>query len=127
MKSIKLLIIIVFVLCLACSSDLKNYEEGMQEKPVSEMAFDKPKWQVKEGRKYPFRDMMVNDVVYSDSIRTLQKPQILSLLGEPDRSNDNYIYYLIKQERLVFWPLHSKFMVVKFNDDSTIEWIRIHQ
>ena len=127
MKPIHLLSIIAFVFCVACNSDVKNYEPGMTDKPDSELAFDKTKWQIKEGRKYPFRDKMVNDVVYNDTIRSLQKPQILDMLGEPDRSNENYIYYLIKQERLLFWPLHSKFMVIKFNDDSSVEWIRIHQ
>ncbi|WP_297096226.1 hypothetical protein [uncultured Draconibacterium sp.] len=127
MKLLQLLSIIVFAFCVACNSEVKNYEEGMQDKPASELVFDKTKWQTKEGRKYPYRDKIVNDLVYNDTIRTLQKPQILDLLGEPDRSNENYIYYLIKQERLIFWPLHSKFMVVKFTDDSSVEWIRIHQ
>lgn len=127
MKWIKVLSIVVYVFCVACNQDIGNYEAGMTDKPVSELVFDKTKWETKEGRKYPYRDKMLNDVVYNDTIRTLHKPQILNLLGVPDRSNENYIYYLVKQERLLFWPLHSKFMVVKFKDDSTIEWIRIHQ
>ena len=127
MKAVQLFSIVVFVFCVACNSEVKNYEPGMSDKPASVLVFDKTKWQTKEGRNYPFRDKMVNDVVYNDTIRSLQQSQIIDLFGEPDRSNDNYIYYLIKQERLLFWPLHSKFMVVKFKDDSTVDWIRIHQ
>lgn len=127
MKAVQLFSIVVFVFCVACNSEVKNYEPDMSDKPSSVLVFDKTKWQTKEGRNYPFRDKMVNDVVYNDTIRSLQKPEIIDLLGEPDRNNDNYIYYLIKQERLLFWPLHSKFMVVKFKNDSTVEWIRIHQ
>ncbi|WP_347838809.1 hypothetical protein [uncultured Draconibacterium sp.] len=127
MKLLKLLSIIVFVLGLACSTELENYEKGMTEKPPSELTFDKTLWLEKNGKKYPYRDKMLNDVVYNDTIRSLKKTEIIDLLGQPDRSNEDYIYYLVKQERLFFWPLHSKFMVVKFEPDSSVEWIRIHQ
>lgn len=66
MKSIKLLCIIVSVFFMACSSDVKNYEPGMVDKPDSEMIFDKTKWQTKEEQKYPYRDKMLNEIMYSN-------------------------------------------------------------
>lgn len=90
------------------------------------MVFDKSRWNVSEGLDYPFRDRMVNDVVYNDTIRDLSKNEILDLLGEPDRINENYLYYLVDQKRIGNWPLHTKTMVIKLTGDS-IEWIKIHQ
>jgi len=98
-------------------------------KPDSEMVFDKAKWNAKNGADYPYRDKMVNDIVYNDTIRTLDKIEILDLLGEPSyyRNNKNFLYYTIKQKRLISWPLHTKSMVIKLSEDNTIEWIKIHE
>jgi len=93
----------------------------------SEMAFDKTKWARKEGKEYPFRDRMLNEVIYNDTVRLLNKEEIFNLLGKPDRVNDNHLYYMIDQKRIGPWPLHTKTMVIKFSDSNTIEWIKIHE
>jgi hypothetical protein len=79
------------------------------------------------GVDYPFRDKMLNDIVYNDTIRSLNKEQILDLLGQPDRTNEDYLYYLVAQKRLFFWPLHTKTMVIKFKENITIDWIKVHE
>lgn len=91
------------------------------------MSFDQAKWKEKDGKDYPFRDRMLNDIVYNDTVRSRNKEQILDLLGEPDRTNENYLYYMIAQRRLGFWPLHTKSLVIKFSDDNTVDWIKIHE
>ncbi len=127
MKIKLFLSVFVIVVFLACSEKGgENYDKG-SVKPSSEMVFDKTKWQVKEGKDYPFREKMLNDVVYNDTIRSLNKTQILKLLGNPDRINENYFYYRVAQIRLIVWPLHTTTMVIKFKEDSGIEWIKIHR
>lgn len=91
-----------------------------------EMSFDRDLWLTKEGQDYPFRAQMLKDVVYNDTIRMLKKKEILSLLGDPDREQDNHFYYTISQKRIDLWPIHTATMVIKFIDEETIEWIKIH-
>lgn len=112
----KILMIFLVILCFACIIESET-----------EISFDKTKWSLKEGKDYPYRNSMYNNVLYNDTIRNLTKKEILNLLGKSDRSNEDFIYYMIAQERLAFWPLHSKFLVFKFKDENTIEWIKVHE
>ena len=121
--------IIMFVCCLSCNNSREDKPEDIKIKPESEMVFDKEKWRIKNGGDYPFRDKMLKDIVYNDTIRTLKKDEIINLLGEPSyyRENKNFLYYRITQKKLFFWTLHTKTMVVKLSEDETIDWIKIHK
>ena len=114
---IKFLIIPLLLTFMACNSEQTEVES----------TFDKTKWSTKEGRSYPYRDQMLHDIVYNDTIRSLNKSEILELLGEPDRSADCHLYYTISQKRLGAWPVHTKSMVIKLSEDNAIEWIKIHE
>lgn len=116
----------LFVCCLSCSSNREENSENEKNTTNSEMTFDKEKWREKDGKDYPFRNRMLNDILYSDTVRSQNKVEILELLGEPDRINENYLYYMIAQKRIGSWPLHTKTMVIMLNDDNTVEWIKIH-
>ena len=123
----KLLIPLLISCCFACSTE-SEYRTGIVSPGTkSGVKFDKTKWRVREGLDYPYRNEMLNDIVYNDTVRTLNKNEVLDLLGEPDRSNEGYLYYLIAQKRLGYWPLHTRTMVIKLSDDRTIEWIKIHE
>jgi hypothetical protein len=100
----------------------------MDTKPGSEMLFDKEKWQMKDGKDFPYRAKMLNDVVYNDTIRSLNRAELLEMLGAPSYYGDDehFLYYLISQKRLGLWPLSTKSMVIKMSDDDTVEWIKIH-
>ena len=121
--------VLLFVCCIACHNDKQDYTEDKKTKPDSEMAFEKAKWRTKDGADYPYRDKMLNDIVYNDTIRALNKDEILDLLGEPSyyRNNKNFLYYTITEKRLGPWTLHTKTMVIKLSEDSTIDWIKIHE
>ena len=116
MKS-KFLIPLIIICSISCSSDKED------------IVFDKTKWNTKEGKDYPYRSQMLNDIVYNDTIRELNKKEILNLLGEPsyERDDEDYLHYMINQKRLFSWPLHTRVMVVKFKDEETIDWIKIHE
>jgi hypothetical protein len=70
---------------------------------------------------------MVNDVLYNDTIRSLNGEEILGLLGKPDRINEGHLYYKIVETSLGFWTLNQKTLVVKLTADNTIEWIKLHE
>jgi hypothetical protein len=126
LKIIYTLLIISFI---SCNNYSENYSEYKKDKVKNEIKFDQQKWKIKEGKDYPYRDQMVNDIVYNDTIRTLSRNEVLDLLGQPSyyREDTNYLYYTIRQKRLFSWPLHTKTMVVKMKDQNTIEWIKIHE
>jgi len=119
----KSIVLFLFVFCMACKKDQK--EEVVNEK--DELVFDAQKWQIKKGEDYVYRDKMLHDVVYNDTIRTLSKTQLITLLGNPDRIENNHFYYVIEQKRIDLFPLHVTTMVIKITPEDKIEWIKIHK
>ncbi len=101
----RFIIVFLLAICFSCSTNREENTENQKNTPDSEMAFDMEKWRAKDGKDYPFRDRMLNDIVYNDTVRSQNKDEILDLLGEPGRSNDNYLNYMIAQKRLGSWPL----------------------
>ena len=126
MKNI-ILIVLLFVFCFGCKSDREENIENQKKNQDIEIVFDKEKWKTKDGKDYPYRDKMINGIVYNDTIRMLNKEQLLDLLGEPDYIREEHLYYRIKETRIGYWTLKTKTMVIKFIDDTTIEWIKIHE
>ncbi|MFT5754475.1 MAG: hypothetical protein ACI924_001712 [Flavobacterium sp.] len=113
MKTINILILILFISC--------------QNEVVDEISFDASKWQIKKENDYPYRNQMLTNLIASDTLKKLKKDSILELIGEPERINVNHFYYMIDQERLGFWPLHSKFLVIKFDDNGNVVFVKIHE
>ncbi|MCB2220627.1 MAG: hypothetical protein KQI35_09545 [Bacteroidetes bacterium] len=123
----KILSLLILISTIACNRQQENQSNSNDRVSEAEISFDKTKWSTREGRDYPYRDPMLNDIVYNDTIRMLTQEEILELLGEPDRREDGYLYYMVKQKRLGYWPLHTKTLVLKFSEDNTIDWIKIHE
>ena len=124
----RFLLALLIFLSSGCNKDQRQVADSEPSEALNEMVFNQEKWKTKEWKNYPYRDNIVNDVLYNDTVRSLKKVQVLELLGEPDRINENYLYYLIDQKRLFSWPLHTKTLVFKFAEDSsTIEWIKVHE
>ena len=91
---------LLFLLILFSAIALTGCGENAEHKAAhqaSGSSFDRAKWQVKEGEDYPFRSEMVNDILYNDTIRTLNQMEILELLGAPDRMQDGHLYYTVSQ------------------------------
>lgn len=93
----------------------------------NEIDIDRKKWNVKDGSDYPYRELMLNDILYNDTIRSFKREDIIDLLGDPDRINENHPIYTIFQKRLWKWPLHTKTMVIKLSSDNSVEWIKVHE
>ena len=82
---------------------------------------------MKEGAIYPFRDQMVDAVLYSDTLRKLNKVELLEWLGKPDREQENHLYYTIRENRLGLWTLQLKSLVVKIDKEDSVEWIKLYE
>lgn len=117
----------IIISLVSCNNARESNSDSDNSAREAGMAFDKSKWTLKEGRDYLYRDMMLHNIVYNDTVRSLKEGEILKLFGEPDRQTEGYYYYTASQKRLGSWPLHTKSMVIKFTNDSTIEWIKIHK
>ena len=124
----RFLIPILLCCSMACNIDSDEKTDVAIASAQTETAFDKAKWRIKEGHNYPYRDQMLDAIVSNDTIRTLDKEQIIELLGEPSYygSDESYLYYRINEKRLLFWTLHTKTLVIKRAEDGSIEWIKIH-
>ncbi|MCF6130277.1 hypothetical protein L1S35_11385 [Flavobacterium sp. AS60] len=119
----KIIFLLVLSLpCLACKNSDENNSEAQ-----TEITFEKEKWKIQEGEDYPYRNSMLNDLVSSGRIKTLTKVEILDLLGKPNRIDNNHFFYMIAQERIQSWPLHTKTLVIKLKDDESVEWVKIHE
>ena len=118
---------LMLLCCISCKNQKEAKSELVDQGIKAEIQFDKSKWGTREGKDYPFRNQMLDDLVYNDTVRSLSKAEILDLLGEPDRRNDGYLYYMVDQKRIGSWPLRTKSLVIKLSDDSTIDWIKIHE
>ena len=115
-----LLLLCIFTGCV-------EEKETASSDVIDEIVFDSKKWKSKQGSDYPYREEMVNSVLYNDSIRTLTKPQIIELLGNPERTNDNHLYYLIHQRKIGMWTFKASYLVIKCTDKDSVEWIKLHE
>tara|TARA_R110000850_G_scaffold107089_2_gene218512 strand:- start:451 stop:819 length:369 start_codon:yes stop_codon:yes gene_type:complete len=117
------LFVLLIALCLGCKTEPdENPDANKNSQP-----FNHQQWLTKEGDDYPFREKMFHTVVYNDTIRSLNKEEIINLLGPADRFEDNHYYYRIAQTRLKDWPLHTTSMVIKFSEADSVVWIKIHE
>jgi len=109
--------------CFAIVNAVVNVRNRESEKGT---AFDKVKWRTKSNADYPNRNKMLTALMSSDTLKRLKKEEVVQLLGEPDRRDNAYLFYTVAQERLGFFPLHTKTLVIKIND-STPNSVMLHQ
>jgi hypothetical protein len=123
----KICTLILFLCCSACT----NTKDENSDKPnivaKTEIAFDKMKWRAKEEGDYLYREQMLADLMNNQPVRQLKGDQLFDLLGDPDRIDSLHLFYRIAQKRIGFFPLHTKTLVIQLSQDSTVNWIKIHE
>lgn len=113
----KFLIVCLIFCCLSCKD---NKEEN------SKKTFDTALWKAKDTNdNYSYRDEMLEDLVYKVKLKGLTKAEVITMLGEPDRTNEDYLYYEVLAKEVGAFPLHKKFLVLKLAKDNTVEWRKI--
>ena len=116
----KIICIMAASLVLCCLSCQDNRDENPKK------AFDKELWNAKDGDdNYSHRDEMLDNLVYNVKLKGLTKEEVITMLGEPDRTNNEYLYYEVLVKEIVAFPLHKKFLVLKLAKDNTVEWRKI--
>ena len=70
---------------------------------------------------------MLKDLMTNHELHGVKKDELVNLLGPPTRTDSSYLFYLIVQERFGFLTLHTKTLVIKLADDSTVTWLKIHE
>lgn len=116
-----------------CVEDPEGKSEEVAAASDTEWLFDSAKWKSKAGKDYPYRDKMLEDLMTSrqiigeESLRDLDREQILELLGEPDRVDTKYLFYQVEQKRLGLWPIHTKTMVIQLAENNQVNWVKVHE
>ena len=120
-------LLFLFVFCLACNKSGEEKSNNQGSKTKTEIAFDKTKWREKDDKDYPYRNDMLEDLISNQNLKELKMEEVFDLLGEPDRRDGNYLFYRIAQKRINIFPLHTKTLVIKFSEDSSMDWVKIHE
>jgi hypothetical protein len=89
--------------------------------------FDREKWLILEDSKYPYRDAMLHDLVFNQSLKGLTMKEVVHMLGEPNRMQEGHLYYTIHRDEIGKFTLHTRTLVLKLGADSTVEWRKIHE
>ncbi|MBS1731905.1 MAG: hypothetical protein JST02_01290 [Bacteroidetes bacterium] len=113
-------VLFVTLFCWSCDHNRKQ-SSGADEK------FDSAKWMVNTDGKFPHRDAMLNDLLANSTLQRKKRAEVLRLLGEPTREDNGYLFYLVSQEKIGFFPLHTKTLVIKFTEYKVVEWVKIHK
>lgn len=113
------MIILLIMSAYACSSERSDTPSSME--------FEKEKWHIKEGKDYPYRYQMLNSLLYNDTIRSMDKDEILNLLGDPDYEREGHFYYRVQETRLNSWKLHTRTLVIKIDDNDEVDWVKLHE
>jgi hypothetical protein len=113
----------LLVIFLICSVGCKSKNIQQNEK------FDRVKWAAKLDREYPYRDKMLTDLMTNYELHGIKKDSVLKLLGPPNRIDNGHLFYLVVQTYFpnTSFPLHTKTLVIKLTQDSTVEWRKIHE
>ena len=99
-----------------------------QKEEIKVEKFDKAKWGILSGKEYLYRDNMLKDLMANKRLTGLKRDTILKMLGYPNRSDTNYIFYMVRQTLVAgFFPLHTKTLVIEFAEDNTVRSAKIHE
>lgn len=112
--------------CLSCANVENKNPIPEHKVNKTDSLFTQAKWNSKIGERYDHREFIVKDILYNDTIRKLNKNEIIKLLGNPNRINNNHYYYLISEKTVFFLTMSAKYLVFKFTDQDKIEWIKMH-
>ena len=120
----KIILLIVIIGFISCKKE-KETTESFQEETIIEL--NKVNWNKKEADDYLYRELLIDSVIENKELRSLGQNELLNVLGEPNRMENNHLYYTISQKKLGFWPLNQKTLVIKYSENDTITWIKIHE
>lgn len=120
-------LILLTLFLTACKPDATEKQEVALPEIAVDSTFDPTLWQQKEEGEYLYRERMYRQLLYSDTLRQRTKAEILRLLGEPDRTGEGHFYYQVKGTQVGPVLFFSKFLVFKFTEADSVEWIKVYE
>lgn len=122
MKTYGIVTLLLLTICLSCN----NEPSSNADTNTTEIKFDQTKWMIKAGEDYPYRSQMLKDLMDSKRLKGLKNTEVLEILGDPSRRNENYMYYRVSQQRIGMFPLSTKTLVIELTADSMVNWVKVH-
>lgn len=120
MRNSNIILIMVLLFLASCSSSDQKESTKVDNK------FDKQKWAELYDSEFIYRQDMLDDLISNYLQHGMKQDSVMRLLGEPDRIDNGHLFYKISQKKLGFFPLATKTLVIKFKQDSTLEWRKVH-
>lgn len=115
---------LIAICCFACGENQKPKEHHTDS---SAMPFDFVKWHMQVNSEYPFREKMYKDLVYSNMLKKLNRQEIFALLGQPTRTDSLYLFYRVAENKIGLFTLHTTTVVIKLNEQDSVEKVLIHE
>ncbi len=119
--------ILIFFMAVSSCREAEQKNDG---KPFSDIKdpipFDTEKWLTDDGGSFPYRERMLADLFADDKLKGLTKEQIVERLGQPTRTDKNYFFYLVTQDKIQFFTLRTKTLVIRFSERGLSEAVLIH-
>lgn len=70
---------------------------------------------------------MVHEVMGNKELRMLTPDSLIQILGQPDRRAGNYLYYTLRKTHWGPITLHTRTLVILYNENQCVEWMKLHQ
>lgn len=88
--------------------------------------FDTEKWLVKVDMDYPHRDLMIEDLINNRQIKGLKYPELVKLLGEPERNwqadSNKYYYQIVEDYGMDIDPVYTKNLMIEMQDSVVTDF-----
>jgi hypothetical protein len=117
-RQMRLLLILTFLTILtSCENQLK---------------FDSGKWKEYEDlNSYPYRQLMLRDIVENNRLIGLSYQSIIDSLGQPQNYSDkklNELWYMVTTKYGTdIDPVYAKYLVLTIDNDSTVTKVDINE
>ncbi len=116
------LVILLIVFVLACADD----KPPKNQPPAIEETFTSQGWKQVVDGEFPNREKMLGSLMASDTLRGMNRGDILELLGDPLREENNHMFYRIREDKIGLMTLRTRTLVIALKDGKA-QRILVHQ
>ncbi|RZJ72998.1 hypothetical protein [Flavobacterium sp.] len=96
------------------------------DEKLHRIPFDRTKWQSADQNGYQYREAMVDDLLHGHKLKGLTKPEVLEKLGNPTRTDGNFMFYRLSQTEVGILTISSRTLVLEFVDGKVAK-VMLHE
>ena len=133
----RMLLTTLLICCFGCFEDRKKsvpHQILPEEEKIDvddlpadqEIPFDKEKWRLRDEAGFRYRRQMLNDIIGSRVLKGLTREEVLDLLGEPTRTDKNFLFYRIFENKIGLMTISTKTLVLQLNNDGVVGPVLVH-